>query len=228
MKKNKAIFSIVIIIALLIGSYIFISSSTGTVKQNNISNKVQEDQSVNNNKTIEFLRAIQGVKIESLELVDNPVGFNGSFLAPKNSIKNGVDYFLEESRNDKIDKGQVDIGSGYIKVNVNYKITNTITTPIELKIIPSINDDKDLILNITEVKFLDLKIADWIINIGVNKFVKDWFTNESDLVVEFEESNVLIDKSNFREFTLNKISIDSEFLKIYMFINMENMKSFQN
>ncbi|SCH77112.1 hypothetical protein [Romboutsia sp. 1001713B170207_170306_H8] len=228
MKNNKAIFSIVIIIAFLIGGYIFIRPSKETVKQNNVNNKVEEDNGVNNNKTIAFLRAIQGVKIESLELVDNPVGFNGSFLAPKNSIKNGVDYFLEESKNDKIDKVQVDIGSGYIKINVDYKVSNTITTPIELKIIPSINNHKDLLLKITEVKFLDLKIADWIINMGVNKFLNDWFTNESDLIVKFDDSNVIIDKSNFKEFTLNNISIDSQALKIDMFINMENMKGFQN
>ena len=51
---------------------------------------------------------------------------------------------------------KVDIGKGYIYIIVDYKITKNITTPIEVKVVPTLNNNKDLELKIQEVKFLDL------------------------------------------------------------------------
>ncbi|MPM99717.1 hypothetical protein SDC9_146911 [bioreactor metagenome] len=81
---------------------------------------------------------------------------------------------------------------------MDYNITKKIVTPIEFKIKPSLNKNKDLVLNIDEVKFLDLKVSKWIVNIGINNFTKDWFSEESDISLEFNDGNVVIDKSNFK------------------------------
>lgn len=226
MSKKTLTISIVVAILLLFSGYVFMDSKNA--KDNNITNnKVEEKVDIadtNEKKSmIEFLKSIQGLKIESVELIDNPVGFKGSFLAPKESIRNGVDYFLKESKNTKISKVNIDIGSGYIKANVDYNITKNITTPIEVKIIPSLNKDNDLLLKIDEVKFLDLKIANWIVDIGIKNFIKDWFSKESDMILEFNEGNVLIDKSNFKGLTLKDISINSKSLKLEMIIDLETL-----
>ena len=107
--------------------------------------------------------------------------------------------------------------------NTYYKITNKITTPIEVKVIPSLNEDKDLVLKIDEVKFLDLKIANWIVDLGVKNFVKDFFSGNNNLAMEFNDGNVLIDKSNFKGVVLNNISIDSKMLKLDMRIDLEKL-----
>ena len=221
MNNKKLTIGIVTVIVLLLSGYIFMDINKP--KESNISNnKVEDKIDITEKKNIiEFLRSVQGLKIENVELIDNPVGFKGSFLAPEESIRNGVDYFLKESENDKISKVNINIGSGHIKATVDYKITKTITTPIEVKIIPSLNKDNDLLLKIDEVKFLDLKVAKWIVDIGVKNFIKDWFSKDSDIVVEFNEGNVLIDKSNLKGITLNAISIDSKALKLDMIIDLE-------
>ena len=222
MNNKKLTICILIAILLSFGGFMLMKPSTkDTSQNNNNSNKIEQNEESSDSKAINLLKAVQGLKIESVELVDNPVGFEGSFLAPEQSIRNGVDYFLKESNNEKISKVSIDVDGGYIKVNVDYKITNKITTPIEVKVIPSLNEDKDLILKIDEVKFLDLKIANWIVDLGVKNFVKDFFSGDNDMVVEFNDGNVLIDKSNFKGVDLKNISIDSKMLKLDMRINLE-------
>lgn len=227
MSKKTVTISISLIVVILIGIFVFTyinkpennTNSTGTTQIE----QDTEQKNDNSNKTIEFLKSVHGLKIENVELINNPVGFDGVFLAPKESISNGVDYFLKESKNDKIDKVNIDIGNGYIKAKMDYKITKKITTPIEVKIIPSLNKSKDLLLTIDDVKFLDLNIAKWIVDIGVKNFVKDWFPKDSKIIVEFNEGSVLIDKSNFKGITLNGIAIDSKELKLDMMINLEEL-----
>ncbi|CEH34641.1 hypothetical protein [Romboutsia lituseburensis] len=223
MNKKTLVTGILVMTVVLIGGYIFMKpTDVKKIKEDN--HKVEEViETKEANSTIEFLRKVHGLKVENVELIDNPVGFEGSFLAPKESIKNGIDHFLKESKNEKISKLNIDIGDGYIKAIVDYNITKNIVTPIEFKIKPSLNKNKDLVLNIDEVKFLDLKVSKWIVNIGINNFVKDWFSEESDIVVAFNDGNVIIDKSNFKSVTLNNISIDSAKLKLDMIINLERM-----
>lgn len=224
MSKKTLTISIVVAILILFGGYIFMKPLTNDSKQNNNNNnKIEKNEETSSNKTIDFLSAVQGLKIERVELVDDPVGFEGAFLAPEQSIRNGLDYFLNESKNEKISKVSIDVDGGYIKANVDYKITNKITTPIEVKVIPSLNEDKDLVLKIDEVKFLDLKIVNWIVDLGVKNFVKDFFSGKNNLAVEFNDGNVLIDKSNFKGVVLNNISIDSKMLKLDMRIDLEKL-----
>ncbi|MDU2199206.1 MAG: hypothetical protein E7E21_12465 [Peptostreptococcaceae bacterium] len=224
MSKKTLTIGVVVAILILFGGYIFMKPLTNDSKQNNNNNnKIEKNEETSSNKTIDFLSAVQGLKIESVELVDDPVGFEGAFLAPEQSIRNGLDYFLNESKNEKISRVNIDVDGGCIKVNVDYKITNKITTPIEVKVIPSLNEDKDLVLKIDEVKFLDLKIANWIVDLGVKNFVKDFFSGNNNLAMEFNDGNVLIDKSNFKGVVLNNISIDSKMLKLDMRIDLDKL-----
>ena len=224
MSKKTLTIGVVVAILILFGGYIFMKPLTNDSKQNNNNNnKIEKNEETSSNKTIDFLSAVQGLKIESVELVDDPVGFEGAFLAPEQSIRNGLDYFLNESKNEKISRVNIDVDGVCIKVNVDYKITNKITTPIEVKVIPSLNEDKDLVLKIDEVKFLDLKIANWIVDLGVKNFVKDFFSGNNNLAMEFNDGNVLIDKSNFKGVVLNNISIDSKMLKLDMRIDLEKL-----
>ena len=115
---------------------------------------------------------------------------------------------------------KVDIGNGYISVRVDYKIINNVTTPIEVKVVPKLNNDKDLELKIKEVKFLDLKIANWIVNLGINSFIKDWFPKDEYINIDFKEGLVVIYKDNFKEIELDSLEIESTGLNINMTIDL--------
>ena len=214
MKLKKIIIIIILLISLFLGLYFFISKNNH--KNINTNNKINTDIGYNDNKEtipmIEFIKSISGLKAENIELIDNPVGIKGEFLAPIKSILNGVDYFLKHTENDKMKNVKVDLGNGYISIRVDYKITNKITTPIEVKVVPTLNDNKDLELKVDEFKFLDLKIADWIVNIVLNTFIKDWFPK--DINIDLNKNSVVIYKDNFKGVSLDELKVDSTGLNI--------------
>lgn len=224
MKKKNIIIITVAVLALIAGAYIFVK--TRPVDNTNQNNKVElnnTEENENTKKEIMFLREIAGIKANEVELINNPVGLKGEFLAPRESILNGVDYFLKNTKNSKMENIEIDIGKGYIDLRTTYKVNSFISTPIEVKVKPSLDENKNLVLQVYEFKFLDLKIANWIVNIGVESFVKDWFPKDKNIKVTFEEGKVIVDKSNFDSLILNDISIDSSGMKIDMVINLEKI-----
>ena len=118
---------------------------------------------------------------------------------------------------------KVDLGNGYITIKVDYKITKNITTPIEVKVVPLLNSNKDLELRIKDLKFLDLKIADWIVNIGLNSFIKDWFPKNEDINIEFKKGVVVIYKDNFKGIALDELKVKSTGLNINMTIDLNTI-----
>ena len=222
MNLKRIVIIIVLLISLLLGIYLLIPNNNS--KGEDISYKTNNEIECNDNKenipVIDFLKSISGLKAKSIELIDSPVGIKGEFLVPRKSILNGVDYFLKYTKNDKMENVKVDIGNGYISVRVDYKIINNVTTPIEVKVVPKLNNDKGLELKIKEVKFLDLKIANWIVNLGINSFIKDWFPKDEYINIDFKEGLVVIYKDNFKEIELDSLEIESTGLNINMTIDL--------
>lgn len=225
MNLKRIIVIIILVIAVLLGVYLFVSSNNS--KGEDISYKPNNKIEATDNKetipVIEFLKSISGLKAKNIELIDSPVGIKGEFLAPRESILNGVDYFLKHTENDKMTNIKVDIGDSYITIMVDYKITKSITTPIEVKVIPILNNNKDLELKIKEVKFLDLKIADWIVNMGLKSFIKDWFPKDEDINIEFKEGVVVIYKDSFNGIDLDTLKVESTGLNINMTIDLDTI-----
>lgn len=123
---------------------------------------------------------------------------------------------------------KVDLGKGYISISVDYKITKNITTPIKVKVIPTLNNNKDLELKIQEVKFLDLKISDWLVNIALKSFIKDWFPKNKDINIDFKEGFVIIYKDNFKGINIDKLKVELTGLNIDMTIDLNIIISDMN
>lgn len=227
MNLKKISILIVILVLVLLGVYVFISINKDTTNDI-IYEPNTQTEILENNETIqeiEFLKSISGVKANDIELIDNPVGIKGEFVAPRESILRGVDYFLQHTKNDKMENVKVDIGKGYISIRVDYNIIKNITTPIEVKVIPSLNVNKDLELKIQEVKFLDLKISDWLVNIALKSFIKDWFPKGEDINIDFKEGSVIIYKDNFKGISIDKLKVESSALNINMTIDLNTILS---
>lgn len=225
MNTKKITIIVILIVTVLLGIYISISSNK-PINEDVIdkpNNKVETTENKETIPEIEFLKSISGLKVNNIELINNPVGIKGEFLAPRESILNGVDYFLNHTKNDKIRNVKVDIGQGYIIISADYKITNKIITPIQAKVVPTLNNNKDLEIKIQEVKFLDLKIADWIVNMGLKSFIKDWFPKDKDINIDFKEGLVVIYKDNFKGISLDKLKLESTGLNLNMTIDLDTI-----
>ena len=105
-----------------------------------------------------------------------------------------------------------------ISLYVNYAVTDKISTPIKVDISPNLNENKDLVINIGSVKILDLKLADFIVNLALKTFIKDWFVT-SDIIVAYENNKVIISKENFNGIDLNSILVSDEGITLDMMID---------
>lgn len=219
-KKKISIVIIVLLVVITIG-FITFSNKKESPKTNNGNNNKVEETITDNTDTLQFLKSVAGIKANNVEITDNPVGVKGEFLAPEKSILSGVDYFLKETNNDKIENLEINLDNNTINIRVDYKVSKFIKVPVEVQVVPSLNKDKDLVLNIQKVKLLDMKLYDWIVDVSVNSFIKDWFPKESGLKVTFNEGNVVIDKDNFKGISIDSINLDKNNLKIDMFIDLQ-------
>ncbi|MEX6586481.1 hypothetical protein [Paraclostridium bifermentans] len=225
--KKQKIFLGIIIFLILSATIIFSIKKIDTQPTQQVK-KIENNKDIVENseaKNLTFFRDIAGVKATNIELIDNPVGVKGEFLVPEKSILNGINYFLKETKNDKISNVNIDIEENGIIAKVDYKVNQNITTPIEVKFLPTVDKNNNLILNIKEVKLLDLKLYDWIVDIALKSFIKDWFSKDSNIDVKFEKGNVVIDKNNFKQVMLKNISLGSKDLKINMIIDFNHINN---
>ncbi|MCR1875646.1 hypothetical protein NSA45_07220 [Paraclostridium bifermentans] len=225
--KKQKIFLGIIIFLILSATIIFSIKKLDTQPTQQVK-KIEDNKDIVENseaKNLTFFRDIAGVKATNIELIDNPVGVKGEFLVPEKSILNGINYFLKETKNDKISNVNIDIEENGIIAKVDYKVNQNITTPIEVKFLPTVDKNNNLILNIKEVKLLDLKLYDWIVDIALKSFIKDWFSKDSNIDVKFEKGNVVIDKNNFKQVMLKNISLGSKDLKINMIIDFNHINN---
>ena len=225
--KKQKIFLGIIIFLILFATIIFSIKKLDTQPTQQV-RKIENNKDIVENsesKNLTFFRNIAGVKATNIELIDNPVGVKGEFLVPEKSILNGINYFLKETKNDKINNVNIDIEENGIIAKVDYKVNQNITTPIEVKFLPTVDKNNNLILNIKEVRLLDLKLYDWIVDIALKSFIKDWFSKDSNIDVKFEKGNVIIDKNNFKQVMLKNISLGSKDLKINMIIDFNHINN---
>ena len=173
-------------------------------------------------KILRFMKAISGIKANSIEIIDNPVGISGEFFAPDETLIRGLNYFLKETNNDKMENLNIVSEKGAINIKIDYRVTNKIKTPIEVKIKPTINETKDLVINIEEVRFLDLKISKWIVNLALDNFIEDWFPKDGNLKIDFNKSNVIVYKENFNGLEINNISLENG-LEINVVVDLEKL-----
>ena len=223
MKRKRNIFILIIIGLLAIGSILFIIMNTKNkpILKEEIKNDTVDK--VATNETLEFFNAISGVKAENIEIINSPVlGIKGKIFAPKISIVNGINYFLDNTNNDKMKNLEVDIENNGINLYVNYAVTDKINTPIKVNITPSLNENNDLVIDIGSVNILDLKLSDFLVNLALNTFVKDWFVN-SNIKIEYEKNKVILSKENFDGITLNSILVNDDGIALDMIIEAEKL-----
>lgn len=225
MNKKKFFFYIFLVLFILGGMILVFISPGNDVEEFETTEEIVKEQVVSdeNEYIIEFLNQIAGLKASNIEIKNSPVSITGEFLAPRETILNGFDYLLKSNQNDNIENIQIDIGDNFINLSCDYKINNTIKTPISLKLNPSLDSNKNLVLKVDEVKFLDLKLASWIVDFGVNNILKDIFEKGNNLKVEFKDSEVILAKENFDGINLEKLSVKEESLEITMNIDLEKI-----
>lgn len=216
--KRNIIISIIILITIILGAIVlYIYGKDKDIPNENLSNEIINEKLEEG--TIGFLNSISGIKAENMEIINQPViGVKGKVIVPEVSIINGIKYYLKSTKNDKMSNLEVDIQNNSIDLYVNYAVNDSFNTPIKVNITPSLNENKDLVINIGEVKVLDLKLANFFVNLALKTFVKDWF-NDSNMKVDYEKSKVIIYKENFEGIDIDSILVNNDDITLGIIID---------
>lgn len=224
---NKRLVIIIVLIASML--IIFGAVSINIINRNKNENIIENNNEANNiersenqNEILNFISSISGLQANNIEVIKEPLGIKGELFAPEATILNGINYFLEKTNNEKMKDVKVRIEDDYISLYVNYEVSNDIKTPIEVKLKPSLNSDEDLIITIEEVRCLELKISDWIVNLVLNSFATDWFPEDGEINVKFDNGDVIVYKENFKEINLKSVSLEETGLKINAIIDLKH------
>ena len=219
MNKKRNIIIAILLGLFILGSIVFVAIKVEKQPEIKEDIKKEETNEKVDSDIMDFLNAIAGVKAEELEIINNPIiGVKGKIFVPEESIVNGINYFLEKTKNNKMSNLEAVTEDNNISLYVNYAVTYKISTPIKFDISPNLNENKDLVINIGSVKILDLKLADFIVNLALKTFIKDWFVN-SDIIVAYENNKVIISKENFNGIDLNSILVSDEGITLDMMID---------
>lgn len=214
-KKRIYIFSGIIVSIILV--LVLLSK---TKIDNNYSDKKPElDIKSDNNISIqdkqrEFLKALVGLESKSMRIEDNPLRIEGTFVVPQDTVLKGVQYYLNTSKNKDIKDVEIKIESELIKIKAKYNLFGKIKTPVEMSVLPSLTENSDIRLDLKDIKVLNLKINQKLIDSIIN----NWFSDQKGISVD--NGDVIIDNRNFKGVSLNDLLIKSSNLIINLGINL--------
>ena len=194
-------------------SIILIGTIIGLLIYNNRSIELQKELETKD-ESIENI--ISGIDFKNIYLTDNMSKVTLDVIVSSDDVKSMIDYYLQQTNNIKIDETNVEIKENSILLTANYKITDDIITPIEIELIPSITNNNDLQLEIVNIKLLELKIPDKLLNIIFDRFIADLFTD-----AEINGTNIIIKKDKFEGIILNNIviNLDEMIINVTMDVN---------
>ncbi|MHC1747235.1 MAG: hypothetical protein AB9856_02455 [Cellulosilyticaceae bacterium] len=226
MKSKKTIILIsAVAILLFIFGVIYFNKPANNAQETANNETASINEQINTSKVdkLALLGALSGVKGNNIEITNMPLGFKGEVFVPAETITNGLNYFLKRTENNKMEDLKIEIDQETMNVNVNYKVMKGIKTPIELRIVPRIDENKNLEIKIDAIKLLDLKLPDWIVNKVVSRFIEDWFPKDSNIKVTFNKDSVVIDKDNLKGIIVEELLIKDSGLQIKGMIDVNKL-----
>ena len=226
MKSKKTIILIsAVAILLFIFGVIYFNKPANNAQETANNETASINEQINTRKVdkLALLGALSGVKGNNIEITNMPLGFKGEVFVPAETITNGLNYFLKRTENNKMEDLKIEIDQETMNINVNYKVMKGIKTPIELRIVPRIDENKNLEIKIDAIKLLDLKLPDWIVNKVVSRFIEDWFPKDSNIKVTFNKDSVVIDKDNLKGIIVEELLIKDSGLQIKGMIDVNKL-----
>lgn len=166
-------------------------------------------------KQKEFLQVLVGLESKNMKIEDNPLRIEGTFIIPEGTVLKGIKYYLKTSKNKDIKDVEINLESDQMKIKAKYSLFGKFKTPVEMSVVPSLTENSDIRLDLKDIKVLNLKINQKLIDSIIN----NWFSDQKGISVD--DGDVIIDKRNFNGISLNDLSIKSSDLIINLSINLD-------
>ena len=164
---------------------------------------------------MQYLQSLVGLECKNIKILDNPLRIEGSFYIPEKTILTFINHYLETSNNRDVTNLNVTINENALTIEGQYKLLTYLKTPIDIDILPTITKDKNLKLNLKDIRLLNLSLNDNIIDAVIDS----WFSDLENISVD--RGDVIIDKSFFKNTEIKSIDLKEDYLVIDLSLKIQ-------
>ncbi len=214
LKRRSIIILVVLFIALVLSLFGIYELSI----KNNKKSSVDIDVNTNLNipkEQMQYLQSLVGLESKNIKILDNPLRIEGSFYIPEETILTFINHYLESSNNKDITNLNITINENALTISGQYKLLTYLKTPIDIDILPTITKEKNLRLNLKDIRLLNLSLNENIIDAVIDS----WFSDLENISVD--RGDVIIDKSFFKNTEIKSIDLKEDYLVIDLSLKIQ-------
>ena len=209
-------------IIILIILFIFLILSLFGVYELSIKNNKKSSLDIDVNTSLnipkeqmQYLQSLVGLESKNIKILDNPLRIEGSFYIPEETILTFINHYLESSNNKDITNLNITINKNALTISGQYKLLTYLKTPIDIDILPTITKEKNLRLNLKDIRLLNLSLNENIIDAVIDS----WFSDLENISVD--RGDVIIDKSFFKNTEIKSIDLKEDYLVIDLSLKIQ-------
>ena len=214
LKRRSVIILVVLFIALVLSLFGIYELSIKNNKKSSLDIDVNTSLNIPKEQ-MQYLQSLVGLESKNIKILDNPLRIEGSFYIPEETILTFINHYLESSNNKDITNLNITINKNALTISGQYKLLTYLKTPIDIDILPTITKEKNLRLNLKDIRLLNLSLNENIIDAVIDS----WFSDLENISVD--RGDVIIDKSFFKNTEIKSISLKEDYLVIDLIIKIQ-------
>ena len=214
LKRRSIIILVVLFIALVLSLFGIYELSIKNNQKSSIDIDVNTSLNIPKEQ-MQYLQSLVGLESKNIKILDNPLRIEGSFYIPEETILTFINHYLESSNNKDITNLNVTINENALTISGQYKLLTYLKTPIDIDILPTITKEKNLRLNLKDIRLLNLSLNENIIDAVIDS----WFSDLENISVD--RGDVIIDKSFFKNTEIKSIDLKEDYLVIDLSLKIQ-------
>lgn len=214
LKRRSIIILVVLFIALVLSLFGIYELSIKNNQKSSIDIDVNTSLNIPKEQ-MQYLQSLVGLESKNIKILDNPLRIEGSFYIPEETILTFINHYLESSNNKDITNLNITINENALTISGQYKLLTYLKTPIDIDILPTITKEKNLRLNLKDIRLLNLSLNENIIDAVIDS----WFSDLENISVD--RGDVIIDKSFFKNTEIKSMDLKEDYLVIDLSLKIQ-------
>ena len=214
LKRRSIIILVVLFIALVLSLFGVYELSIKNNKKSSVDIDVNTSLNIPKEQ-MQYLQSLVGLESKNIKILDNPLRIEGSFYIPEETILTFINHYLETSNNKDVTNLNITINKNALTISGQYKLLTYLKTPIDIDILPTITKEKNLRLNLKDIRLLNLSLNENIID----AIIDSWFSDLENISVD--RGDVIIDKSFFKNTEIKSIDLKEDYLVIDLSLKIQ-------
>ena len=214
LKRRSMIILIILLVFLVLSIFGIYELSIKNNKKSSLDIDVNTSLNIPKEQ-MQYLQSLVGLESKNIKILDNPLRIEGSFYIPEETILTFINHYLESSNNKDITNLNITINENALTISGQYKLLTYLKTPIDIDILPTITKEKNLRLNLKDIRLLNLSLNENIIDAVIDS----WFSDLENISVD--RGDVIIDKSFFKNTEIKSIDLKEDYLVIDLSLKIQ-------